>query len=427
MVRTIEMTIGELTRKTIVERVRDRGLTQKEAAKKLGISERQFRRILKRYREEGDAGLVSQKRGRPSNRKTDQEVLKAVWEFIRDPDKQGFGPTFMTEKLEAYQGIKLSVETVRQQMIMCGVWKAKSKKDVTIHYPRPRRACRGELIQIDGSEHAWLEDRAPKANLLVFIDDATSEILAARFVPEESFFSYGDLCKSYFRTHGLPKGFYSDRLSVFSCNKAKRTGEETVTQFQRVLSVLKVELILANSPQAKGRVERCNKTLQDRLIKELRLRKIISYEDANAYLPDFIADYNRRFAVCPKENANLHRVLDDTEDLDFLFSVHDFRTITKALQINYQGKTYQIKTKQKAFTFQNQEVLITRDSKGVISAWLHGSFLNLEEVEKRPRQFVTKLCNSPAAKPVLPDYKHPWRTYGKKLNGRPVLTTMLIE
>ncbi len=156
-------------------------------------------------------------------------------------------------------------------MIEAGVWKAKVKKKAEPHYARPRRKHRGELVQIDGSEHAWLEDRGPKATLLVFVDDATSQILAAEFVPEESFFSYGNLCQRYFREHGLPKAFYSDRFSVFRVNRREKLRYEPVTQFQRALSVLDTELICANSPQAKGRVERANQTLQDRLIKEMRL------------------------------------------------------------------------------------------------------------------------------------------------------------
>lgn len=249
------MSTKELLRKTIVEQVLDSRITQKEAAKRLKVTERHLRRILRNYRQEGDAGLVSRKRGQVSNRKTDKETLKKVMEFICDPPKKGFGPTFMAEKLEDMEGIKLSKETVRKEMIRCGVWEAKSKKKEKIHPARPRRVCRGELVQIDGSEHAWLEERGPKATLLVFVDDATSEILAAEFAPEESFFSYGNLCKSYFRKWGLPVGFYCDRFSVFRSPKQKNTGEETVTQFQRALSVLGIDLTYAYSPEAKGRVE----------------------------------------------------------------------------------------------------------------------------------------------------------------------------
>lgn len=427
MTWTIEMSNKELARKTEIERVLDKRNTQKEAAKRLGISERQFRRILRRYRQKGDAGLVSRKRGKPSNRKTDGEIREVVRKFVCDPIMEGFGPTLMTEKLEIKKGIRLSKETVRRLMIESSVWEAKTKKKEEPHYSRPRRKHRGELVQIDGSNHAWLEDRGPKAALLVFVDDATSEILAAEFVPEESFFSYGELCKRYFNEHGLPKAFYSDRFSVFRNNRKDNLSYEPITQFQRALTALKIEIICANSPQAKGRVERANQTLQDRLIKEMRLLSICNYEQANQFLPEFIRDYNRRFAVMPGSKLDFHRPLDKTQDLDFLFSIHDFRIITKTLLIHYASKVYQIVTNHPAYYYAKQEVLITADHTGVASAWFHGNLLTLKEIDKRPRQGTVVSSKSVEIKPIPPAYNHPWRTYGKKINGKPILNTLSTE
>ncbi len=427
MTWTIAMSSKELARKTEVERVIDQRITQREAASKLGVSERQIRRILRRYRQEGDGGLVSRKRGKPSNRRTDTEVRKAVQKYIKEPIMKGFGPTLMAEKLAMQKGICLSKETVRRMMIEEGIWEAKTKKKEEPHLSRPRRKSRGELVQIDGSKHAWLEERGPKATLLVFVDDATSEILAAEFVPEECFFSYGDLCKRYFKAHGLPKSFYSDRFSVFRDNHKGNLAYEPITQFQRALSVLDVELICASSPQAKGRVERANETLQDRLVKEMRLLGISNYEQANQYLPAFILDYNRRFAVMPASSLDFHRPLDATLDLDFLFSIHDSRKITPTLQIHYAGISYQIVTKHPAYYYAKQEVLITRDSAGLISAWFDGNLLTLKEIEKRPRQGAVVSTKSANATPLPPAYDHPWRTYGKKINGKPILTTLSTE
>ena len=427
MTWTIEMSNKELARKTEVERVLDHRITQRQAASKLGVTERQFRRILQRYRQEGDGGLVSRKRGKPSNRRTDVEIREVVRGFATDPIMKGFGPTLMSEKLEEKKDIKLSKETVRRMMVQDGVWKAKTKKKEEPHLSRPRRKNRGDLVQIDGSEHAWLEDRGPKATLLVFVDDATSEILAAEFVQEESFFAYGNLCKQYLKEHGLPRIFYSDRFSVFRDNHKEGRAYESVTQFQRALTMLDIRLICANSPQAKGRVERANETLQDRLIKEMRLLGICDYDQANQYLPEFIPDYNRRFAVIPGSDIDFHRPLDETRDLHFLFSIHDFRKITKTLQINYAGKTYQIVTKHPAYFYANQEVLITCDSSGSISAWFDGDLLTLEEIEKRPKQGAVVSTKSVESKPLPPAYDHPWRTYGKKINGKPILTTLLLE
>lgn len=198
------------------------------------------------------------------------------------PMLRDFGPTLMADKLEQMEGICLSKETVRCLMIDIGIHQAKTRKPVRIHRLCERPACRGELVQIDESKHAWSEDRAKKASLLVFIDDATSELLALELVEEESFFAYGEVCKRYFREVGLPISFYSDRFSVFRTNRSKKLAYEPVTQFQRALSGLDVKLICASSPEAKGRVERANATLQDRLIKEMRLRNICTYAEANA-------------------------------------------------------------------------------------------------------------------------------------------------
>ena len=371
--------------------------------------------------------MVSRKRGLPSNRKTEEAIREIVEGFINDPLVRGFGPTLMAEKIEQMKDIRLSKETVRKMMIEAGVWKSKVKKKIEPHYARPRRKHRGELVQIDGSEHAWLEDRGPKATLLVFVDDATSQMLEAEFVPEESFFSYGNLCQRYFREHGLPKAFYSDRFSVFRVNRREKLRYEPVTQFQRALSVLDTELICANSPQAKGRVERANQTLQDRLIKEMRLLGISDYEQANLYLPQFIRDYNRKFAVSPASSLDFHRPLDETHDLAFLFSIHDFRKVTKSLQINYAGKVYQIVTNHPAYFYADQEVLVTCDASGSVSAWFDGHLLTLEEVEKRSRQTAIVSSKSEQTNPLPPAYDHPWRTYGKKINGKPVLTTLSTQ
>lgn len=371
--------------------------------------------------------MASRKRGVPSNRKTEEAIREIVEDFINDPLVRGFGPTLMAEKIEQMKDIRLSKETVRKMMIEAGVWKSKVKKKIEPHYARPRRKHCGELVQIDGSEHAWLEERAPKATLLVFVDDATSQMLEAEFVPEESFFSYGNLCQRYFREHGLPKAFYSDRFSVFRVNRRGNLRYEPVTQFQRALSVLDVELICANSPQAKGRVERANQTLQDRLIKEMRLLGINDYEQANAFLPQFIRDYNHKFAVSPASSLDFHQPLNETHDLAFLFAIHDFRKVTKSLQINYAGKVYQIVTNHPAYYYADQEVLITCDASGSVSAWFHGNLLVLEEVQKRSRQAAIVSSKSEQTKPLPPAYDHPWRTYGKKINGKPVLTTLSTQ
>ena len=190
---------------------------------------------------------------------------------------------------------------------------------------------------------------------------------------------------------------------------------------------MNVDLICVNSPQAKGRVERANQTLQDRLVKELRLLGICDYEHANAFLPQFIDDYNRRFALLPASTSAFHQSLDETLDLPFLFSIHDFRKVTKTLQIHYGGKCYQILSDHPDYFHAQQEVLITRDASGAVSAWFDGWQLTLELLEKRPKQTEIASSKSSEATPLPPAYDHPWRTYGKKFNGKSVLTTLITE
>lgn len=421
------MSEQEITRKAELDRVLDKRITQKEAALRLGLSERQVRRLIRSYRQEGVAGLVSVKSGKPSNRRLEESKREQVLVFIKEEQTQGFGPTFMAEKLEELRGIHLSKETIRKYMVEAGVWKARSRKKAVPHYARERRHQRGELVQIDGSYHAWLEERGEKACLLVFVDDASSEILAAEFVSQESYFAYGDLCKRYFRETGVPHCFYSDRFSVFRTNRREGYVDEPVTQFQRAISGLDIELICANSPQAKGRVERANQTLQDRLIKEMRLLGISNYTEANLYLPEFIQDYNARFAVRPISDLDCHRPLDPELDLDFLFSVHDFRNVSKSLSFQFANQTFKILTQHPAYFYAQQEILVTCDSLQHISAWYRGNKLDLELLGKRPKQGAIVSTKSSKKHPLPPVYNHPWRTYGKKLNGKPVLSTLSTE
>lgn len=216
---TITMIEAELHRETIVEQAIAKRITQKEGAARLQTSERNFRRILFRYRQNGDLGLVSNHRGKPSNHRLEDDKRQTIVEMMTDPKYSGFGPTLLNEKLEECQGIVVSRETVRQLMIEEGRHHPRVKKK-QVHLQRERREHRGELVQIDGSYHAWLERRGSKACLLLFVDDATSAVLAAEFVDHESFFAYGKLCKTYFRSTGLPVAFNSDKFSVFRANSS---------------------------------------------------------------------------------------------------------------------------------------------------------------------------------------------------------------
>jgi hypothetical protein len=415
------MTEKELKRKTILEQAEDKRITQKGGAEKLGISERYFRRLLSGHRHKGDGSLISGHRGKPSNHRMKEEKREMIFEFMGDPIFDGFGPTLLKEKLEEYKGIVICKETMRQMMIEEGRYHPKIKKKKKVHPERERRYRCGELVQIDGSYHPWLEGRGAKGCLILFVDDATSEVLAAEFVDHECFFAYARLCKSYFRSTGLPMAFYSDRFSVFRANSKSSIQKDAITQFNRVLDNLGIELICANSPQAKGRVERANKTFQDRLVKELRLQQINTYQEANAYLPEFIQFYNRKFAVLPRSTGDVHAPLDPAIDLDFLFSVHDFRIISKDLQIQFNNVIYQIITNRPSQHLAGREVLVLQDAAGTVSAYLNHQLLTLKVFHKQPKLIQIASSKSLDHPAFVPPVNHPWRTYGKKLNGAPVL------
>jgi transposase len=329
----------ELDRLKTVQAVVDGQLRPSVAAERLQITDRQFRRLLERYRQEGPSGLVSRKRGRPANNRLSADREAAALDLIRE-HYADFGPTLAAEKLNERHGLKLSKETIRRLMTVAGLWVPRKQRPPKVYQPRNRRACYGELIQIDGSDHRWFEERAPACTLLVYVDDATSRIMELRFTHSESTFTYFAATRAYLECHGKPVAFYSDKASVFRVNKPNATGGDGHTQFARALFELNIEGICANSSQAKGRVERAHQTLQDRLVKELRLRDISTMEAANAFMPEFIADYNARFAKAPRNSHNAHRPLRPDENLDLIFTWREPRCVSKSLTIQYDKMLY---------------------------------------------------------------------------------------
>jgi hypothetical protein len=243
-----------------------------------------------------------------------------------------FGPTLACEKLAECHGLVLAKETVRRWMRDAGLWVPRRQRPPKIHQPRARRACLGELVQIDGSDHRWFEDRAPACTLLVYVDDATSRLMALHFTATESTFSYFEATRAYLERHGKPVAFYSDRASVFRPTYS-RNGARGVTQFGRAMYELNIDTFCANSSPAKGRVERANLTLQDRLVKELRLRGIQTMEAANAWAPAFMAAYNAHFAKPPRSTFDAHRPLRDDEDLDAILTWRVMRKVSESLTV----------------------------------------------------------------------------------------------
>jgi hypothetical protein len=330
----ITMSRKELGRLQVLVDLADGRADMETAAALLGVGRRQAYRLLDRFRLGGAEALVSRRRGKPSNRSHGAVLRQTVLAIVRDR-YEDFGPTLAAEKLAEIHGLPIGVETFRQWMIADGLWLRRRDRLKRIHQPRHRRDCLGELIQIDGCEHWWFEDRGPQCTLLVFVDDATSRLMQLRFVPSESAFAYFQATRDYLETHGKPVALYSDKHSVFRINKADAVGGAGMTQFGRALDELNIDILCANVPQAKGRVERAHKTLQDRLVKEMRLAGVSDIEAANAWLPGFVADYNRRFGRAPRSDKDLHRPLAPQDDLDSSFTWRVERTVSHALSLQY--------------------------------------------------------------------------------------------
>jgi hypothetical protein len=329
----ITMSRKELARLQTLIDLADGRIAVGDAGALMGLGRRQTYRLLDAFRSGGPDALVSKRRGKPSNRAHGAVFRQTVLGIVRD-HYADFGPTLAAEKLAELHGLPVGVETLRQWMIDDGIWVRRRDRLKRVHQPRHRRDCLGELIQIDGCEHWWFEDRGPQCTLLVFVDDATSRLMHLRFVASESAFSYFQAAKSYLATHGKPIAFYSDKHSVFRTNKPNAP-EGGMTQFGRALNELNIDILCANAPQAKGRVERAHKTLQDRLVKELRLAGANDIDAGNALLEAFVADYNRRFGKPARIDKDLHRPLCPQDDLDSSFAWRVERTVTQALTVQY--------------------------------------------------------------------------------------------
>ena len=337
----VMMSERELNRVEVLSQVIDRRRTASEAAAVLGLSQRQVQRLLARFRDGGAAAIRHKARGRPPNNRKNDAVRDYALSLIRE-NYADFGPTLATEKLAEDHGLTLSRETVRKWMVSDGIWLDRKTRR-TFHQPRLRRERYGELVQIDGSDHRWFEDRADPCTLLVFIDDATSKLMELRFVPSESTFSYFAALERYLKVHGRPVAFYSDRHSVFRVAKKDANGGAGMTQFGRALAELNIEILCANSSQAKGRVERANRTLQDRLVKELRLAGVTGIEDGNAFLPGFVERFNAKFAKAPAHPDNLHRALNVEPDrLADILCWRDTRSVGRQLTLMYERKKYML-------------------------------------------------------------------------------------
>ncbi|HBP8913038.1 TPA: ISNCY family transposase, partial [Escherichia coli] len=379
---TVTMSHKELHRLQIIQESINRHITQEQAAARIGISIRQVKRLVQRYRNEGPSGLVSHRRGKRPNNFFSTEFRATVISLLKGRYAD-FGPTFACEKLREIHGLSLSVETLRKWMIEEGLWRERRRKIARIYQRRMRRPSYGELIQIDGSPHDWFENRGPRCTLIVFIDDATSALMALRFVPAETTRAYMETLRGYLNDHGVPLALYSDRHSIFRVNNPEREGE--LTQFTRAIKTLGIEPIHANSPQAKGRVERANQTLQDRLVKEMRLQNISDIETANAWLPTFIEAYNNRFATSPRTTDNAHLdVHHSEEELGYIFSLQAKRVLSKNLTFQYKSSAFQVRSEGRGYRLRHSVVTVCENFDGEINVLYDGKALGWEKYVDGP-------------------------------------------
>lgn len=417
---TIEMTKRARHRLKVIEAVTEKRLTQAEAGNQLRISARQVKRLVAAYRAEGAAGLVSQRLGRPSNRRLKEPLREGIRALLveRYPD---FGPTLAQEKLLDVHQIEVSVETVRRLQIELGLWRPKGRKAARAFQLRERRGRFGELIQIDGSPHDWFKGRGPRCTLIVFIDDASGRLVQLWFAPSETALVYLAVLRRHLEQYGRPVAFYSDRHSIFRINQVEPENGAITTQFGRALAGLEIEAIHARTPQAKGRVERANQTLQDRLVKELRLRGIDDIERANAYLPEFMDDFNRRFAVAPSSKEDAHRPLTHRpRELDRLLSEQEERTLSKNLTVQYRNVAYQLRHHGPGYHLRGAKVTVCALAGGEVVLLREGRELSYTtyrqgkrppplEDEKTVNERVDTALAKQQPKTAKPAPDHPWR------------------
>jgi DNA-binding Lrp family transcriptional regulator len=337
----LSMSRADRDRLKVLHEVEKGQLTQKQGGEQLGLSERWVRKLRARMEKEGDEGILHRLRGRTSNRKIEEKTRQKAVELVK-AQYHDFGPTLAAEYLARYDGIDVSKETLRQWLMAAGVWKRKARRVEEVHEWRPRRSCRGELVQWDTSEHDWLEGRGGKLHLIALIDDASSR-LHARFARHDSTEENLRVLKSYLERWGRPRAFYTDKAGLFQVNRPPRreeelAGKEAQTQIGRALQELGIEWIAAHSPQAKGRIERCFGTMQDRLVKGLRVAGARTLEEANTYLEgEFLPEWEERFTEEPRSPADAHRGLGQEHDLAAILSRVESRVVTNDYTLRLQG------------------------------------------------------------------------------------------
>ncbi|MBU2037000.1 ISNCY family transposase [Patescibacteria group bacterium] len=410
----IAMTNKELIRYEIVSGLIEKKINGTEAAKQLGLSIRQVKRMKARVSQQGAKGVIHKLRGAPSNRKIDEKLKTNTLKYLQN-HYSDFKPTLAREKLSELQGINLGITTVRNIMIQEKLFAPKSrKKNKEYRSWRPRKECFGEMQQFDGCYFPWFENRAPECCLLASIDDATGQPTGLEFRENESVKNVFGFWKGYINEHGKPLSIYLDKYSTYKINhKSALDNSELITQFQRAARDLGIQLITAHSPQAKGRIERLFETLQDRLVKELRLRGVSDVAMANKFLKEFYRnDFGQRFAVVPAKKHNLHKPLTeiDRKNLDKIFSAQSKRKVGNDFTIRFKDNWYQLNEIQPVTVCRKDVVLIEERLDGGLHISLRGRYLNFQKLPERPQKVRMKIPALTTTKsPWKPPLDHPWR------------------
>src|SRR3989339_29619 len=404
----LTMTNKELNRHAIIRKLLDKEINGTIAANLLKLSVRQVKRLKVRVKDFGAKGLIHKSRGKPSNRAMPQEERKTISDILKEkyPD---FKPTFAAEKLKQNHKIDRDPKTIRAIMTENGLWHPKKKKRIEYHAWRKRKDCYGQMLQFDGSYHRWAEDRAGEWCLLAAIDDATGIPVKAKFDTDEGVFSVFKFWKEYAEERGKPRSIYLDKFSTYKMNqKAAMENHETQTQFQRAMGQLGIEPITAHSPQAKGRIERLFNTLQDRLVKEMRLREIKTQEEANQFVEEYLPIFNKKFNVLARGKGNMHMKLPRGTKLSRILCIKNQRSLRNDFTVAHNKKLYQV-----VDNIKTKNVMVEESVNGSLKLYYKDKSLKYKEILTRPSRLKEiKLSDLPIVIPKkkwIPAPDHPWR------------------
>jgi hypothetical protein len=417
----IIMTKNEAKKYEVIKDLITKKIDGTETAKLLNLSIRQIKRIKKAVKEKGIKGVIHGNRGQMSHNKISQKTILKVKRYLKEI-YYDFNPLLAQEHLRDDNKINLSKETVRQLMIEEKLWKPRRKSDVKKFFWRERKDNYGEMQQFDGSYHNWFEGRNEEELgleqcLLLSVDDASGKITGARFEYNEGVVPVFKFWRDYFKTNGLPLAIYLDKFSTYKINhKNAVDNKELMTQFERAMSQLAVKVIHANSPQAKGRVEKMNGTLQRRLVKEIRLKNVDTIDEANRYLiEEFIPKFNKQFAVVTKKKANLHRKLSEKQrnELDKILSIYSERVINNDYTVRFKNNYYQLKEIQNTTVYKRDRVIMEEHLNGEVKISIRDKYLDYFLLPEKPKKEIeVKLIALTNRKQStwIPPINHPWRT-----------------